>query len=238
MFKGNPLRRRQYIGSLVGIVLGLICYVLLPLKSTEDFLSLGPMNTGHEDLSCVACHTPAKGNVFQQVQANIAHTFGARKSGVDFGTKNVDTKKCLECHDRPNDRHPTHRFLEAKYQDAIAKIDATQCETCHREHNDTRVVLPEATFCVNCHYDLEVVNDPIDVPHSKLIAEKQWSTCLQCHDFHGNHIYKVATKMKDTLSLAKIDAYLKGGEDPFSKKKKYMPLSEEEWQKVKKNSKK
>ncbi len=238
MFKGNPLRRRQYIGSLVGIALGVVAYILLPLKAIEDFLSLGPMNTGHEDLSCTACHTPAKGNVFQQIQANVAHAVGARKSGVDFGTHNVDNKKCLECHDRPNDRHPTHRFLETRFQDEIAEIDATQCETCHREHNDTRVVLPDAKFCVTCHHDLEVINDPLDVPHSKLIKDEQWSTCLQCHDFHGNHIYEVAEKMKDTIPIKHIQAYLKGGKDPFSKKKKYVPLSEEEWSKINKKYKK
>ena len=233
MFLKNPLRKRQHIGSLIGIGIGIIVYLLLPLKQTESFLSLGPANTGHENLSCNTCHTDAKGNLWQQIQSNVAFAVGARKKSVDFGTENVDTKKCLACHDRPNDRHPTHRFLEPKFKEAIAKINATQCETCHREHNDTRIVLEDAAFCVNCHYDLEVKNDPIDVPHEQLIAEEQWSTCLQCHDFHGNHIYQVATKMKDTIPLQKIDTYLKGGKDPFSKKKKHLPLSEEEWLKVK-----
>lgn len=238
MFFKNPLRKRQQIGSLIGIGIGLVIFIVLPLKASEDFLSLGPLNTGHEGLSCNACHTEAKGNLMQQLQTNISYTFGARKKSVDFGTENVDTKKCLECHDRPNDRHPTHRFLEPKYKDAIKVINATQCETCHREHNDTRVVLPDGNFCVNCHYDLEVTNDPIDTPHSELIANEQWSTCLQCHDFHGNHVYKAPEKMKDTIQLKKIQAYLKGGKDPFADKKKYMPLSEEEWLKVKKKYKK
>ena len=232
MFFKNPLRKRQQIGSLIGIGIGLLIFIILPLKASEEFLSLGPMNTGHEGLSCNACHTEAKGNLLQQIQTNITYTFGARKKSVDFGTENVDNKKCLECHDRPNDRHPTHRFLEPKFQDAIKVIDATQCETCHREHNDTRVVLPDGNFCVNCHYDLEVKNDPIDTPHSVLIANEQWSTCLQCHDFHGNHIYKAPKKMKDTIELKKIQAYLKGGKDPFTVKKKHMPLNEKEWQKV------
>ncbi len=233
MFPKNPLRKRQYIGSLIGISIGIIIYIILPLKQSETYLSLGPLNTGHDQLSCNSCHTDAKGNLWQQIQSNIAFTFGARKTQADFGTENVDTKKCLECHERANDRHPTHRFLEPRFKEAIAKINATQCETCHREHNNTRVVLNSANFCMNCHYDLEVKNDPIDIPHSKLISEKQWSTCLQCHDFHGNHIYDVATKMKDTISLKKIQAYLKGGLDPFSQKKTHQPLSEEEWQKLK-----
>jgi len=238
MFFKNPLRKRQQIGSLIGIGIGLLIFIILPLKASEDFLSLGPLNTGHEGLSCNSCHTEARGNLVQQIQTNITYAFGARKKSVDFGTENVDTKKCLECHDRPNDRHPTHRFLEPKYKDAIKVIDATQCETCHREHNGTRVVLPDATFCVNCHYDLEITNDPIDTPHSELIANEQWSTCLQCHDFHGNHIYKAPEKIKDTIQLKKINAYLKGGKDPFADKKKHVPLSEEEWLKVKSKYKK
>ncbi len=229
MFTKNPLRKRQYIGSLIGIGIGIIIYIILPLKQSETYLSLGPLNTGHEGLSCSSCHTDAKGNLWQQLQSNIAHTFGMRKNQVDFGTENVDNKKCLACHDRPNDRHPTHRFLEPRFKEAVAKINATQCETCHKEHNGVRVVLKDANFCMNCHYDLEVKNDPIDTPHDQLIAEKQWSTCLQCHDFHGNHIYKVATKMKDTIPLQQIQDYLKGGMDPFSKDKTNQPLSEEEW---------
>jgi len=108
MFKKNPLRKRQRIGSFIGISISIIIFILLPLKQNEDFLSLGPLNTGHEGLSCNACHTDAKGNLLQQLQSNISYTFGMRKTKVDFGTENVDTKKCLECHDRPNDRHPTH----------------------------------------------------------------------------------------------------------------------------------
>lgn len=229
----NPLRKRQYIGSLIGIGIGLIIFIILPQKQAEDYLSLGPMNTGHEGLSCNACHTDAKGTLMQQLQSNISYAFGQRRTSADFGTENVDNKKCLECHDRPNDRHPTFRFLEPRFKDAIAEINATQCETCHLEHNDTRVVFEDANFCVNCHYDLEVKNDPIDVPHSILIEQKEWNTCLQCHDFHGNHVYKVAEKMKDTIPLKEIRAYLAGGKDPFSNKKKHMPLSEEEWLKVK-----
>ncbi|WP_282087676.1 cytochrome c3 family protein [Aquimarina algiphila] len=233
MLNRNPLRKRQYIGTLIGITVTIVAYIILPLKQTEDFLSLGPLNTGHEGLSCSACHTDAKGSLIQQLQSNMAYTFGTRKTKVDFGTQNVDNKKCIACHDRPNDRHPTHRFLEPKFKDAIANINATQCETCHREHNDTRVVLAEANFCINCHYDLEVKNDPIDVPHSTLISNKQWNTCLQCHDFHGNHLYKLAEKIEDTIPLQEIQNYLKGGKDPFSSKKKHLPLSEDEWLKMK-----
>ncbi len=229
----NPLRKRQRIGSFIGIGIGILIFILLPLKQSEDFLSLGPMNTGHEGLSCNTCHTDAEGTLIQQITSNVSFTLGQRKSPVDFGTENVDNKKCLACHDRPNDRHPTHRFFEPKFADAVKVINAKECETCHREHNDTRIVLKDAAFCVNCHSELEVKNDPVDIPHSQLIKEEKWSTCLQCHDFHGNHVYEVAEKMKDTIPIQQINAYLKGGPDPFSNEKQHLPLSEEEWLEVK-----
>lgn len=232
MFRNkNPLRRRQYLGTLIGIGIGVVIYALLPLKASEQMLSLGPMNTGHEDLSCETCHTPANGTMMQQLTTNIQWAFGMRSTSADFGTENVDNKKCQACHDRPNDRHPVHRFLEPRFRDAVNKIDVTQCETCHREHNGVRLVLEEATFCVNCHSDLEIKDDPLDVSHETLIAQKAWNTCLQCHDFHGNHMFDAAERMKDTIPMTAIINYIKGGEDPYTDKKKYYPLSEQEWAK-------
>ena len=233
MFKFNPLRKRQRTGAVIGLAVAVIIYVLLPLKRCEGFLSLGPMNKGHEELSCSSCHTSAKGTLVQQINSNIQYALGMRKTLVDFGSENVDNKKCLACHNRPNDRHPVNRFLEPRFQKAVNEINVTQCETCHEEHNGVRVVFDNAVFCVNCHYDLSMLNDPLDVPHEVLIKQEKWSTCLQCHDFHGNHVYKVPEKLIDTISVQQIKAYLKGGADPYSSTKKYMPLSEREWLKSK-----
>jgi hypothetical protein len=66
-------------------------------------------------------------------------------------------------------------------------------------------------------------NDPLDVPHSELVAQNRWNTCLQCHDFHGNHIYEVPKLMKDTFSMEIIKSYLKGGDSPYTANKKYRP---------------
>ena len=65
-------------------------------------------------------------------------------------------------------------------------------------------------------------NDPLDVPHAQLIKEEKWSTCLQCHDFHGNHFMKTAEHMKDTVSIEALKAYFEGGESPYSDRKKYI----------------
>jgi cytochrome c553 len=64
-------------------------------------------------------------------------------------------------------------------------------------------------------------NDPLDVSHAQLIQAQNWKTCLQCHDFHGNHIAKTPTLLKDTIPTAFIKAYLQGSKSPYSENKKY-----------------
>jgi len=229
MFKVSPLRKRQFLGIIIGLIVGIGVFYFYTLDSSEEYVSIGPMNTGHDDLSCTACHADASGNLMQQVQSNISYAVGVRKSSVDFGTKDVTADNCLQCHDRPNDRHPTYRFSEPRFKGALKQIDATSCITCHSEHHGARVTLEAGDFCINCHQDLEVENDPLDIEHKLLIAQEKWSTCLQCHDFHGNHRYEVPEKMKDTISLKAIKEYFDGGKDPFGDDKKYRGLTEAEW---------
>ncbi|TNJ42955.1 cytochrome c3 family protein [Tamlana fucoidanivorans] len=232
MFKVSPLRKRQVLGGVIGFVLGVVLFYIFTLEATEKYVSIGPMNTGHQDLSCFTCHADAKGNLLQQVQSNISHAVGARKTAVDFGTKDVTVDNCLECHDRANDRHPTYRFSEPRFKDAIKHIDATTCITCHSEHNSERVSVASINYCMNCHQDLVVENDPLDISHEQLIVAKEWFTCIQCHDFHGNHKYEVPEKLSDTIPMQFIQAYFKGGEDPYGTNKKYTALSQEAWLKT------
>ncbi|MEP5340795.1 MAG: hypothetical protein ABJL44_02215 [Algibacter sp.] len=229
MFKVNPLRKRQFIGGIIGVVIGVSAFFILTLEANEAYISIGPMNLGHQEVSCIACHADAKGNLLEQVQSNIAHAAGMRKKGVDFGSQDVTLNNCLECHDRPNDRHPNHRFSEPRFKEAVKKNDATTCITCHSEHHGERVTVVSIDYCMNCHQDLKVEHDPLDIDHKTLIARKAWSTCIQCHDFHGNHRYKVPSQLKDTIPLKTIDRYFKGGEDPFGTNKKYIGLSQAEW---------
>lgn len=230
MFQINPLRKRQFYGILTGIILATTTILaLIFAKPAEEYLSIGPMNTGHEGFSCNTCHADAKGNWIQQIQSNSEYSLGMRKKMVDFGSLPADTKKCLACHERDNDRHPTHRFLEPKHQKAIKKIDATNCNTCHTEHNGIRTTLANGNYCMNCHSKTKVKNDPVDIPHAELFKKGMWSTCLQCHDFHGNHQAPAASLMKDTIPMATIKSYFAGGSDPYKGAKKFKALSEQEW---------
>ena len=219
----NPRRKRQFYGLVTGTVFGSFLIVWLNLPSNEKYTMLGPMNTGHESLVCNECHTPARGTPGQQIQTNINYLFGKRKSPVTFGLENVDNEKCLACHERPNDRHPVHRFEEPRFADARKNIMPTQCASCHNEHHGVRITIQNSGFCINCHKDTKLNNDPLDVPHHELIAQNMWTTCLQCHDFHGNHIYNVAERMLDTIPIQVIRNYFNGGDSPYTKNKKYEP---------------
>lgn len=229
MFKISPLRKRQFFGAVIGLILGVAIVGVLTLDSSEEYVSVGPMNTGHQGLKCFSCHADADGNLIQQIQSNISYAAGARESCVEFGSKDVTVDNCLQCHDRPNDRHPTYRFSEPRFSDAVKIIDATTCITCHTEHEGARVSVASVNYCMNCHQTLEVENDPLDVSHETLIANEEWSTCIQCHDFHGNHNYEVPEKLVDTIPMTKIEKYFDGGEDPYGTDKKYIATSFEDW---------
>ncbi len=220
-FKVSRKRKRQVLGIAIGLFISCLTYVFLSVPQNEHLLAKGPMNTGHENLECQDCHTKAKGNVFQQAQANISHLFGLRRTPVDFGHKNVDNQKCQSCHDRPNDRHPIHRFEEPKFFEARKNIQPTQCESCHSEHDGIRVTISTSAYCVNCHTDTELSDDPLEISHVELIKNNEWQTCLQCHDFHGNHVMETAASMKDTIEIKTILDYFEGGPSPYSEKKKY-----------------
>jgi hypothetical protein len=211
----KPIRWRQNIGYFLGATVGLLILAVLILPGMDDLHVFGPLNTGHENLACNSCHDPAAGTLRQQLQANIKYILGMRKTPVDIIHKTVTNEVCLDCHSRPNDRHPAARFLEPRFKDARQAIQPQLCTSCHAEHSGKRVTI-ESTYCVNCHTDLKVNNDPIEIPHAQLIADKRWQSCLSCHDFHGNHQMTTPTTMHDAVSQDMILSYFNGGLSPYS----------------------
>lgn len=208
------------LGYLVGFVAFVAALVFLFLPSQEASHSIGPANTGHEDLSCQECHLPADGTIRQQVQANVRYQLGLRDSPVDFQHQNVDNDNCLACHERETDAHPVFRFNEPRFAEARANIEPQVCTSCHLEHEGVRVTIG-TTFCVECHQDLELPNDPLDVPHDQLIADQNWESCLGCHDYHGNHIMEVETAVDNALPISEIEAYFEGALSPYSDQKQF-----------------
>jgi predicted CXXCH cytochrome family protein len=209
-------RRRQVTGIVSGLFVSTIAVSFLLHPANEQMSCRGPMNSGHEKLECQSCHQNSDGTVRQQFQAKVKFALGLRKTDADFGKADVSNESCIECHARDNDRHPVHRFSELRFEEARKKYGVDRCESCHREHNGTRVTVKQTTYCQECHADMKMEDDPLDVSHAQLITRKQWNTCLQCHDFHGNHKRITQTVLRDTIPGKLIVQYFKGGTDPYS----------------------
>jgi hypothetical protein len=212
-----PKRRRQNLGYAIGITVGLVCLGILLAPSQEKLHVRGPMNTGHEEFKCTSCHKPARGTLRQQLQANVRYLLGLREMAADFGQRDVTSEICLECHDRPKDRHPVYRFLEPRFAKARANLQPQFCISCHLEHHGRRVTRREIGYCVNCHKDTKLKNDPITISHADLITAEHWESCLGCHDFHGNHVMKTKTVVKEAFTPEQIRIYFEGGPSPYPK---------------------
>ena len=100
----------------------------------------------------------------------------------------VKESSCIDCHqeelNRANDSHPKQKFTDPRNADRLQKIDASNCLTCHREHQPetTRAMgltVPE-DFCFYCHEDI--------ADERPSHAGMPFTTCASagCHNFHDN----------------------------------------------------
>ena len=204
----------------VALVMAAMFIGLWAIPPALGFRSKGPMNTSHESLKCEACHREAPGTLRQQLGHNANTLMGFHDADwVPVGYAEVDNQACLDCHNRPNDRHPVSRFMELRYAEEQAKWGVHECKGCHGEHTGSRVANLEITFCQSCHSDLDVQADPIDPTHAELAAAGEWATCMSCHDFHGNHKMDVPTTEENRIPTALLLEYMEGGPDPYSEEK-------------------
>jgi cytochrome c553 len=193
---------------------------VLAKPSLKQVLAHGPIQVGHESTECTDCHRREDASLRQQIQANIQFALGNRENSVDFGYLPVTSSDCLDCHERPNERHPIYRFREPRFSEAVEIVNATSCLGCHTEHTGQRS-FSDVGVCGACHGDLKLLNDPVDVPHETLVRDKKWQTCLGCHDFHGNHIYKAPKLLIEAAPVQDIVDYLAAGESPYGMGKLY-----------------
>ncbi|MET0591826.1 MAG: cytochrome c3 family protein [Polyangiaceae bacterium] len=210
----SPSSKRRRVGIGVGLCLANAALCALFAPGLEHFTAPGKMNTGHEQLDCSSCHRSAPGTMRQQIQAGTRFVLGLRETPVDFGFRKVENSDCYACHERPLDRHPAFRFNEPRFFEARQAIAPQRCASCHREHSGRRVTV-DASYCQHCHGDLQMKDDPLDVPHATLVRESLWTSCLGCHDFHGNHVMKSPDHFADAISPLRIGRYFEGHASPY-----------------------
>jgi ferredoxin-NADP reductase/bacterioferritin-associated ferredoxin len=207
----RSMRARAYTAGALFAALPL--FLLMP--GLQDLRPHGHPNVGHEKLECVACHAESAGSTRQTLQAKVKHALGLRATGAVLGTQPVTSATCIQCHANPDDRHAPNRFLEPRFQQARAETGAHQCVSCHREHSAARVTAAHPGYCASCHQDLKVKEDRTSPSHDVLVRQKRWDTCLQCHDYHGNHRWNAPLTLQDAATLQSLQRYLKGGASPY-----------------------
>lgn len=200
-------------------------FSVVSVSSMKFVTAYGPIQSGHENITCVQCHARPVASWRQQIQANFRHFIGTRIEPVDFGFHPVTSSTCLSCHERPNERHPIYRFREPRFQKLEITVDATSCLGCHSEHTNERAHV-ELGFCSSCHGALTLEFDPIDISHEILINDQRWDTCLGCHDFHGNHAYEVPTQVEQAFSASDLRNYLQSGKSPYGTSKTFEAINQ------------
>lgn len=201
---------------LFGVVTALLLFFYPPANWV---LAPGRMTLGHTKVACRECHKPAPGTIRQQIQANAYYLIGLREKGAYFDHVPVTSAACEACHVRKTDPHATYRFREPRFLEAVNRLDARDCLSCHAEHKGRRVLV-KADQCQLCHEKLVMKGDPLNVPHETLIAKGDWASCLGCHDYHDNHLRKTQTVFGERFSRAAIEAYLASGPSPYGEAKK------------------
>jgi ferredoxin-NADP reductase/bacterioferritin-associated ferredoxin len=208
------VRTSRFKAWVGGAALALVPFLLL-LPGLEQVRPHGHPNVGHAELKCMSCHVESPASNRQAFQAKVKHAIGLRQTGAVLGMQPVTSATCIQCHANSDDRHPPNRFLEPRFAQARAETGAQQCASCHREHSAVRVTAPSTGYCVSCHQDLKVKNDRTSPTHDVLVRNKQWTTCLQCHDYHGNHKWNAPLRLQDGATLEVLNKYLQGGPSPF-----------------------
>lgn len=133
-----------------------------PLRSQ---LLIGKTTSGHHqiELACNVCHQPFGGDAAMQDACEYCHSAELKLA---------------------DDSHPAKKFTDPRNADRLAKLNATLCVTCHREHDPDitgpmGVTLP-GDYCFLCHQD--VGEDRIS--HEGLPFDG--CTAAGCHNFHDN----------------------------------------------------
>ncbi|MEM7385765.1 MAG: cytochrome c3 family protein [Verrucomicrobiota bacterium] len=171
MFDWIQLKSGWLLWLFITMVIG--GYLSYVMKFAEDKTALLPGVTTHGhyqiEMECQACHT-------NEEKENI------------FTSSGVSNAACNACHAESlaafSDSHPTRKFKNPENAVFIQHINALECVTCHREHNEKLtepmgVTMP-SDYCAHCH---KVTLENLE-SHKGL----EFSSCATsgCHNYHDN----------------------------------------------------
>ena len=133
-----------------------------PSSASVVFLP-GETTNGHHQIetNCAVCHRPDAG---------------------------VTDQSCIDCHDadlkQSRDTHARSKFNDPKKADLLQHIDATNCLSCHIEHQEEQTdeigVTVPADYCFHCHQDVAKTR-----PSHTAFAFDSCATA-GCHNYHDN----------------------------------------------------
>ena len=212
----NLLTRSSFIqhSYLLGSIAILVFICTHWLYNDTPFSTMGNTIRGHEQLHCADCHEESPGTVRQQIQAKIQFWLGNR-GDIAWQHSPINNKTCTDCHDQSDNVHASHLFLESKYEAQRAEFAPEQCVSCHQEHRNNRVNIQSMTFCSECHNDMQLETDSLKPPssptHDELVQANDWSSCLGCHDYHGNHIRETPIMYSERIPIQDIRTYIHNG---------------------------
>ncbi len=153
------------IGLLITIISSLTLLYHLE-KGDRLFFLAGETTHGHYqiELVCSACHSEP------------------------FAGKEAIQQTCESCHqselDKVSDSHPKKKFSDPRFASMLNQLDATQCVSCHKEHDQKHtytngVTLPIG-FCETCHQET--------LEERPSHQSFDFTTCAYsgCHNYHDN----------------------------------------------------
>jgi hypothetical protein len=151
----------------------------------------GTTTGGHHQIEqqCAACHRP---------------------DFARLGDTSVTNEACLQCHrgelEEANDSHPIKKFRDPRTAPLLAKIDATRCVTCHREHRPAMTqamgVTQPPDHCAHCHQSIAK-----DRPSHQRLTFMSCATS-GCHNFHDNRALHESFLVRHTGEADLLDSPL------------------------------
>jgi len=147
------------------------CLHLFYFAEDKSALLPGVTTHGHHqiEMECAVCHTEEKNK-------NI------------FTSSGVPSSTCMNCHGEDlshfSDSHPLVKFKNPENAIYLEHINARDCISCHKEHNqkltgEMAVTVPK-DYCAHCHQDVLKT-----YPSHQGLAFDSCATA-GCHNYHDN----------------------------------------------------